>query len=569
MKKPAESDSSIHKTISARKKMSLSSRTAKHRGLTLEPGQGSWILGAAREDLIAILDNIPVGLAVLGSPFGGVLFLNRQMPRVLGYSLTDVPSTRDMLRKAIPSRKTRSEINRHWKEAVKAGGGSSVYPYICGDGKVRFFETRSAVLRKDLLINMWTDVTRREEAEVRLKESELTFRSLFEHSTEPFLLLDGSIVVNCNNAVLKMLSCGSKDQIVGRTLESLSPQGGPRGMFSSRKVRSLMKSACARGSCRTEWRVSTCDGNEIPVELSMTSIVLEGKGLLFTVMKDVTPWKEAQNVLLHAKTELEDAVKERTSELVAINQELKTSREELRHLSEYLQRAREYERNRIAREVHDHVGQFLTGLKMNLVYQAQNPPEDSGVLVEQTKLMVDQIDRAIHSVQEICSELRPTMLGHFGLMEAIRWYLGDFQKRTGIKCSASVDSGIPSLHEDLNILLFRIFQEAMTNILRHARATRVAVKLKCEGNTLLLKIRDNGRGILKEEVMHPRSFGIVGIRERVRFWGGKSEFKGSPNRGTTVTVWLPMSPDPSVLEATEGTARRGKRGSRDTSSRGR
>jgi signal transduction histidine kinase len=244
--------------------------------------------------------------------------------------------------------------------------------------------------------------------------------------------------------------------------------------------------------------------------------------------------------LLHAKIDLEDAVKARTSELMAVNKKLRTSTEELRHLSEYLQRAREEERTRIAREVHDHVGQFLTGLKMDLIYQAQNPSHGAAVQLERTQAMVEQIDSAILSVKDICSELRPTMLGHFGLTAAIRWYLEDFQRRTGVRCNIRLDSEIPVLNGDLAVLLFRIFQEVMTNILRHAGASKVLVRLKCEGDTLLLKARDNGRGILREEVTHPRSFGIIGIRERVRFWGGQSDFKGTA-KGTTVIISLPLN----------------------------
>ena len=237
----------------------------------------------------------------------------------------------------------------------------------------------------------------------------------------------------------------------------------------------------------------------------------------------------------------EDAVKARMSELTVLNEELSHSREELRNLSEHLQRIREEERNRIAREVHDRVGQFLTGLKMNVISQSQNPPQDTAGRLEQSKVMLEQIDDAIHNVQEICSELRPTMLNHFGLGATIQWYLEELAKQTGIRCKANMEPELPPLDKDLDILVFRIVQEVMTNVLRHARATKAAVKLKCEGGNLVLKIKDNGRGILKEEVTNPKSFGIIGIRERVRFQGGHSKFEGIPNKGTTVTILFPLN----------------------------
>jgi signal transduction histidine kinase len=176
-----------------------------------------------------------------------------------------------------------------------------------------------------------------------------------------------------------------------------------------------------------------------------------------------------------------------------------------------------------------------------LISQFQNPPHDTAGRLEQSKAMLQQIDDAIHNVQEICSELRPTMLSHFGLSETIQWYLEEFEKQTGIRCKANIEPELPRLSEDLDILIFRIVQEAMTNVVRHARATKVTVQLKCERENLVLKIKDNGRGILKEEATHPKSFGIIGIRERVRFQGGRSKFEGVPNKGTTVTILLPLN----------------------------
>lgn len=513
------------------------------------PEQGTWIHVAKKEDLIDILDNLPCGFSLLGSAFGNAKFINRKLLDMLGYDLNSEPTSSSMAKKAFPSRKARSAAHRSWREILKVGKGVMVLPHRCADGKTRVFEIRTLVLQKNLIINTWVDVTRRELAENRLQESEVRFRSFFERSSDPFMLFDGANLIDCNLAAQNLFNCQNTREMIGKTLEALSPERQTDGRLTIKKAVSLFKSAEKNGNQRTEWTIKTRDGKIIPVELSITAIILEGRNLLFVVLRDITVQKEAEAVHLNAKTELENAVRARTADLVALNDQLETSREELRHLSEYLQQAREEERTFIAREVHDHVGQFLTRLKMDLAYQVQNPLSDTSVLTEQTKLMIEQVDGAIRSVREICSELRPTIVDHFGFSEAVRWHLKDFQKRTGIRCSVSMDYQIPAPHEDdLNILLFRIFQEAMTNILRHARATRVAVKLTCDGSNLVLKIKDNGKGISKENVMHHRSFGIIGIRERVRFWGGRSEFKGSPNKGTTVTVWLPMRPDISLKE---------------------
>jgi PAS domain S-box-containing protein len=541
-RKPRKIDRAGETDHHSKNRSKLSKVSTKNQGICHPTAdQGTWIGSAKREDLIAVLNNLPCGVSVLGSAFGKALYINRELLNTLGYPLTIDPKSSTMMKKAFPDQKARRAAYRSWRQVLEAGGGTELFPYCCGDGKTRVFETWTLVLRKNLILNTWVDVTRRQAAEERLEESETRFRSFFERSTDPFLLFKGMNLIDCNLAAQNLFNCQNTADIIGKTLEDLSPEKQADGKLTIKKTLSLFNSALKHGNQRTEWTIETRDGRNIPVELSITAIMLEGENLLFVVLRDITPWKEAHAVLLNAKTELENAVRARTSELIALNEELRNSREELRHLSEYLQRAREGERIRIAREVHDRIGQFLTGLKMDLVYQTQNPPHDPAAQLEQTEAMIEEIDGAIRNIQEICSELRPAILGHFGLTAAIRWYLEEFEKRTGIHCRSKIDSEFPMLDKESDTLLFRIFQEVMTNVLRHANATTVSVILRCDKKNLMLKIKDNGRGILKEETMHHRSFGIIGIRERVRFRGGRSDFLGAPNKGTIVTVWLPLN----------------------------
>jgi signal transduction histidine kinase len=225
---------------------------------------------------------------------------------------------------------------------------------------------------------------------------------------------------------------------------------------------------------------------------------------------------------------------------VTQRQETETRLTESRHLSEYLQRAREEERARIAREVHDEFGQALTGLKMELQYQAQHFPKNKRLFLEQIEAMLEQIDDARETVKQMCAELRPAMLTHFGLLPTIEWYLQTLEKRSGIHCSLKMDSRIPLLGEDLGLAIFRIVQEATTNILRHSGATEMTVGIKKQSGNLMLIITDNGRGISQEEIGRPHSFGIIGIRERVHFWGGQSHIEGIPDRGTVLKVAVPL-----------------------------
>jgi PAS domain S-box-containing protein len=519
-----------------------------------KPERGSWVFDADKKDLISILDNLPCGIAILGSPFGNVNFINKAIVSTLGYTLPDTPSTKSMLKQAIPDPKVRAEAWRLWKQLVKQGGGTTVGQYICGDGSVRTFENRSVILRKDLIVNMWIDVTRRETAEAQLRESEARFSSFFEESADPFLLLDGNRVVDCNPAAQKMFDCPDRDLMVGKTIETLSPERQGDGSLSFRKVRTLLAAACKHEHHRTEWTIRTNDAKEIPVELSISTIALRGKNFLFIVLRNITPWKEAEKVLLHAKTDLENRVRERTSDLIAVNkrllreiqtrkkseQETKRSREDLRYLSEHLQRIREQDRTHIAREVHDQLGQSLSALTIDLSRLRDRLPRKNVWLREQVKGIEKQIAGTMQSVREICRQLRPPVFDDFGLTAAIKWYLRDFQERTDILCRVKIDEEIPDHDKELDLVILRIFQEAMTNVLRHAEATQVQVVLMRHSKNLVLRIQDNGKGISLEQTANPLSLGILGIRERVRFWGGKSLFTGSPGRGTTMTVSIPI-----------------------------
>jgi len=522
--------------------------------LLTKPERGSWLFDADKKDLISILDNLPCGIAILGSPFGNVNFINKAVASTLGYNLQDTPSTKAMLKQAIPDPKERAEARKLWKQIVKLGGGTRVGQYICADGNIRTFENRSVILRKNLIVNLWIDVTRRETAEAQLRESEARFRSFFEDSADPFLLLDGNRVVDCNPAAQKMFDCPDRDLMVGKTIEALSPKRQADVSLSSRSVRTLLSAVYKHGHHRTEWTIRATDGKGIPVELSISTIALRGKNFLFIVLRDITPWKEAEKILLHAKTELENRVRERTSDLTAVNkqllreiqtrkkseQETRRSREDLRYLSEHLQRIREQDRTHIAREVHDQLGQSLSALTIDLSRLRDRLPPNNSWLIEQVQSIEKQIGGTMQSVREICKQLRPPVFDDFGLTAAIRWYLRDFQERTGILCRVKIDEEIPDHDKELDLVILRIFQESMTNVLRHAEATHVQVALMRRSRNLVLRIQDNGKGISPEQTVNPLSLGILGIRERVRFWGGKSLFTGSPGRGTTMTVSIPI-----------------------------
>jgi signal transduction histidine kinase len=218
---------------------------------------------------------------------------------------------------------------------------------------------------------------------------------------------------------------------------------------------------------------------------------------------------------------------------------LRRSHEQLRALTSHLQSVREEERTRIAREVHDELGQSLTGLKIDLSWLSGKLVADRA-LQRKIKAMSAQVDETILAVRRIATELRPGVLDSLGLAAAIEWQAADFQERTGITCEVAVDVKDAISDREFSTMCFRVFQETLTNIIRHAKATHVEVRLAQADRELVMTVRDNGRGISEGEVLHGRSIGLIGMRERVAQMGGHVFFFGLPNRGTTVTMRVPM-----------------------------
>jgi signal transduction histidine kinase len=222
-------------------------------------------------------------------------------------------------------------------------------------------------------------------------------------------------------------------------------------------------------------------------------------------------------------------------------EQLRHSHEQLRALSVYLQSVREEERTRIAREVHDELGQALTSCKLDLSWIASRLPRELKPLLEKTRSLTEHIDSTIQMVRRISSELRPGVLDYLGLGAAVEWQANEFQNRTGIKCDVRAHLGDPVLASELNTAFFRIFQETLTNIIRHAGATHVRVDLKEADGQIILQVKDNGRGISDAETLNPHSMGLLGMRERAALLGG--EFTISRlrrGRGTEVRVSIPV-----------------------------
>ena len=226
-------------------------------------------------------------------------------------------------------------------------------------------------------------------------------------------------------------------------------------------------------------------------------------------------------------------------------EQLKSSHERMRELAAHIEGVREEERTRIAREIHDELGQALTGIKIDLAWmnkklQIHDRATQTDLLLKRITAMKDTIDTTVQVVRKISAELRPGILDGFGLPAAIEWQASEFQDRTGIQCQLSAIPEDLDLEERPSSAIFRIFQELLTNIVRHANASMVDISLRKRRGMLILEVQDNGRGISENEKFKANSFGLLGVRERVALLGGKSSIKGVQGQGTTVTIRIPL-----------------------------
>lgn len=236
------------------------------------------------------------------------------------------------------------------------------------------------------------------------------------------------------------------------------------------------------------------------------------------------------------------------AERALTEQRLRASEENLRALAAHLQGVREEERIHIAREIHDELGQALTGLKYDIAALMKASAEAPETMAQKAQACNQAIDRIINAVRRISSGLRPEVLDEIGLAAAVEWQAREFQRRTGIRSSVEISPGFTDPDKERSTALFRIFQELLTNVARHANATRVDVTL-AEAESLALKVEDNGRGIQESEFESPRSLGFLGLRERVLAFGGSIDVKGHEGKGTSVSVCIPLTAQQPVFHA--------------------
>ena len=345
-----------------------------------------------------------------------------------------------------------------------------------------------------------------------LQGADHTYRVFVERMNEGAAVLSSNhTVLHCNGRFARFLGAGLQSVIGSSMLDLVWPDDHP-------KLDALLRRAAQR-NCRGEIRLQSRKGVPLSVHLSLNPLRLDSTRAVCLIASDLSEMKRAE-------------------------QELRASSEQLRNLAAHLLSVREEERTRISREVHDELGQSLTAVKMDLAWLAGRLPRSNGQMLKRIRSTGQLADSIIQSIRRISTELRPAVLD-LGLAAAVEWQVQEFQARSGIQCKVRLLTR-EVVASNASTAMFRIVQETLTNVARHAEATRAEVVLQKQRDRLVLLIRDNGRGFDQADPSLSKSLGLLGMRERAAILGGQVNISSAPGKGTTVTAWIPLpSPEES------------------------
>jgi PAS domain S-box-containing protein len=442
--------------------------------------------------------------------------------------------------------------------------------YVVTEGLIHFLELSEEMdLTADVLIVLVTmvggyfgstsiaKVLRRREVQADLRKQwalaglERRYHLLNETSTDGFLLLGADGIC--------LYASPSIHRLLGYTSEGLLGRGGfeqvhpdDRQIAMDRFAESLQRPGQA---LRAEFRIRHRDGSWRWIDSTIRNLLADPSvRAIVANYHDITEPREAEEAQREAQGELKARVLALTEELTSLtaafegalaesqraNEEFRSSQEQMRASAGRLLTLHEVERARLARDVHEELGQTLAALKFEVARLITRRPDDEASRLESAHAISVLADTAIGSVRQISADLRPSILDDLGLASALEWLAQEFESHTGVAAEfvqGQMDRHLPS---DVRTAVFRISQEILSNVTRHAHATRVRIHVREEAGNLLLTAADNGRGITEAEITRPTSLGLFGMRERALLVGGQISIVGRAGEGTTVTLQIPL-----------------------------
>jgi len=483
---------------------------------TQELTQANEELERQRNILRALLDSLGDGVA-FADETGRLTMLNPAAERILGMGLieekydkwtevyglyrpdgvTPMPPGEMPLARAVGGEETR-DVEMFVRNPARKGG---VYIRVTASP----LKDPSGNAKGGVAI--FRDINERKWAEALLRDSEARFRSIVEATATAVIILGRDHrILEFNPKAEQIFGLGRADALGKDFLDLCLPSE-----FHDAVAADVLRALAGESTPGFETPVQGQGGKERTMLWSF-SLLSEAEGRPPAII--------AGGVDITERREADDARR-------------------VRELAAHLQSAREYERRHIAREIHDELGQALTGLKLQVSHISKHAGDEPAALRGKLAELGGMIDGTIRSVRQLATELRPQLIDELGLIEAIEWQAQEFEKRTGIACSVDLPEGELDWNQDQAIAVFRIVQESLTNVARHAGAKRASVHMRQDEDRVLLEINDDGRGITEVELRNSTSFGLLGMRERARMLGGKVSIEGREGEGTTVTITMP------------------------------
>jgi PAS domain S-box-containing protein len=483
----------------------------------LKQAQNSLIESEQRFKRIA--DNTPIPICNFDRDMN-ITYINKKFLDISGYSFDDVAKAEAWPHFIYyPDAESTESGREEWLSAIenKWRNPKSKTPIlertiICKNGEHKVFEISFTVNNK-LVYAILNDVTERKKAQALLFESEQRFKALAENM--PIAIgshhIDGEVMF-LNKFFVETIGYTNEDiPTLNEWYLRTQPNEETREKLYSHWLETV--AAYRRGELQHV--------PDIETSILCKNGLVKNFSFLFSIYKDVV------YIMLVDITERKKAEKE-----------LLESHSQLRELASHLQKVREEERKYIAREIHDELGQLVTGLKMDISITKKKVEKQAPELSDKLSTIMEVTDDIIHTVRRIASELRPSILDDIGLDAALEWQAKEFEKRTNINCIFINNAKDIIVSTDVKSNLFRIFQESLTNIIRHANATVVNASLILQGNSLIFTITDNGDGFKTENI--GRTFGLLGMKERVIMINGIFEIESHSGRGTHIVIKVPL-----------------------------
>lgn len=466
----------------------------------------------AEKDLLdKLIDSLP-GIFYLFDEKGRFIRWNKQMEIVSGYSGKEIAEMH-------PTHFFEGEGLIHITERIlkvfSGGMSDAEADFITRDGNripYYFKATRLEIENRQLLIGTGIDVSALKEAQKELSVSEEKYRQLFTKSPLPMWVYETSThkILDVNEAAVQHYGYSKKEFMESNIAGIGLKREQDKGLAESENHHPGIHNAGI-------WKHKIKNGTPIDVEINYHDILYNNKPGRLVVVVDVT-------------------------EKLKNEEEIKRTSEQLRQLAGYLNNVREEERTHIAREIHDELGQHLTVLKMDISWLNKKIGPDATEQVKQKiKDLLEMLDGTVRTVRRIAADLRPSLLDDLGLVAAMEWQLEEFGKRSEIITVFTKTGPIEDVEEDIKTGLFRILQESLTNVARHAAAKEVTVNLHHTISCITLEITDDGKGYDKQAIAGTKKLGILGMNERAVMMGGTCETISAPGKGTSVIVKIPFN----------------------------